>query len=417
MKIWHPYTQEAVEPTPVQITHGSGAYLYTREGRRLVDAISSWWVNLHGHAHPLIAEAIAAQARKLEHVIFAGFTHDAAEELSARLGRLLPATLDRVFYSDNGSTAVEVALKIAVQYWYNKGRKEKCGIVALANAYHGDTIGAMSVSADSAFTAAFDALRLPVFRISTTGDLEKLLNDKKDAIAAMIAEPLVQGAGGMITHSTEYLQRLRQLCADNEILFIADEVFTGFGRTGEMFACDRAKIVPDLICLSKGLTGGFMPLAATVCSQKVFEAFYSQDRSRTFFHGHSYSGNPLGCAAGIASLKIFETEPVFERIAGIERIHRERLTEFRNHPAVENVRMLGTIAAIELRATDRGYLSDIRNRLYPFFIENGVLLRPLGNVIYAVPPYVISADDLHYVYDVIRKTISKLEDWSIHRLS
>ena len=401
MKIWHPYTQQANELPPLEIARGEGAYLYTPDGRSLVDAISSWWVNLHGHAHPVIADAIAAQARKLEHVIFAGFTHAPAEELAAALGRILPRSLKHVFYSDNGSTAVEAALKIAVQYWHNQGRTEKCRIIALEHAYHGDTVGAMSISADSPFTAAFEGLRLPVLRIKTVQALGRLLREENDKIAAMIVEPLIQGAGGMITYPVERLRRFRELCAANEVLFIADEVFTGFGRTGRMFACEHAGIVPDLMCLSKGLTGGFLPLAVTVCSGEVYEAFDSADPTRAFFHGHSYSGNPLGCAAAVANLKIFETEPVFERIDAIERVHRERLPELRKHPAVADTRMLGTVSAIELRVRDPGYFSRIRTRLYLHFIEKGILLRPLGNVIYTVPPYVISASDLHYVYDVI----------------
>jgi adenosylmethionine-8-amino-7-oxononanoate aminotransferase len=405
MKIWHPYTQEATELPPLEIDRGEGAYLYTRDGRRLIDAISSWWVNLHGHGHPLIAEAIAAQARKLEHVIFAGFTHAPGEQLAEAMSRILPKSLTRIFYSDNGSTAVEAALKIAVQYWHNQGRSEKSRIVALEHAYHGDTIGAMSISADSPFTAAFDALRLPVLRVRETHDLEQLLRQKKNEIAAMIVEPLVQGAAGMIMYPAERLKAFRELCAANDVLFIADEVFTGFGRTGRMFACEHAGITPDLMCLSKGLTGGFLPLAATVCRDEIYQVFYGSDRSRAFFHGHSYSGNPLGCAAALASLKIFQTEPVFERIACIERIHRERLAEFEKHPSVLETRMLGTIAAIELRVADAGYLSDIRSRLYPYFLDNGVLLRPLGNVIYMVPPYVIAAADLNYVYDVVKKAL------------
>jgi adenosylmethionine-8-amino-7-oxononanoate aminotransferase len=405
MKIWHPYTQEAAEPAPLEIARGEGPYLYTRDGRRLLDAISSWWVNTHGHGHPLIAEAIAVQARKLEQVIFAGFTHAPAEELASALGRIVPASLNRVFYSDNGSTAVETAIKIAVQYWHNNGRREKRRIVALENAYHGDTIGTMSISADSPFTVAFNGLRLPVLRVADENDLERVLREQKDQIAAMIVEPLIQGAAGMLVYPAMRLRRFRALCAANEVLFIADEVFTGFGRTGRMFACEHGNVVPDLMCLSKGLTGGFLPLAATICSEDVYQAFNTKDRFRTFFHGHSYSGNPLGCAAALASLRIFETEPVFERIAAIEKIHTQRLAEFREHPAVDAVRMLGTIAAIELRANDPGYLSDIRTRLYPYFLEQGVLLRPLGNVIYTVPPYVISEDDVHYIYDVIGKAL------------
>jgi adenosylmethionine-8-amino-7-oxononanoate aminotransferase len=408
MKIWHPYTQEASEPPPISIDRGEGAYLFTRDGRRLIDGISSWWVNVHGHAHPLIAEAIAAQARKLEQVIFAGFTHETAEELADRLGRIVPRGLDRVFFSDNGSTAVEVALKTAVQYWYNLGRPTKHRIVALENAYHGDTIGAMSVSADSPFTATFEALRLPVLRVRNSLELERLLKEKKDEIAAMIVEPLIQGAAGMLMYPAAELKRFSTFCRAHEVLFIADEVFTGMGRTARMFACEHADVIPDLMCISKGLTGGFLPFAATLSRGEIYNAFHSTDRSRTFFHGHSYSGNPLGCAAAIATLKIFENEPVFHRIAAIERIHRERLAEFRHDAKVIGVRMLGTIAAIELRTADAGYLSSLRTRLYERFIDAGVLLRPLGNVVYTVPPYVIRPDDLHYIYDVIAKVLSTL---------
>jgi len=408
MKIWHPYTQEATEPPPIPIDQGKGAYLYTRDGRRLIDGISSWWVNLHGHGHPLIAAAIAAQACKLEHVIFAGFTHEAAEELAERLARILPAELDRVFYSDNGSTAVEAALKIAIQYWYNQGQTKKHRIVALEHAYHGDTIGAMSVSADSPFTAAFEVLRLPVFRVRNAAELEELVSAREDEIAAMIVEPLVQGAGGMKMYPASELKRFRQLCAEHSVLLIADEVFTGLGRTGRMFACEHAGITPDLMCISKGLTGGFLPFAVTVCRSEIYSAFHSTDRSRTFFHGHSYSGNPLGCAAANATLKIFETEPVFDRITAIERIHEARLADFRQHPTVVDARMLGTISAIELRAGDAGYLSSVRSRLYNFFIEHGVLLRPLGNVVYIVPPYVIRQDDLHYTYEIVGKALDIL---------
>jgi adenosylmethionine---8-amino-7-oxononanoate aminotransferase len=405
MRVWHPYTQEGSDAPPVEIDRGEGAYLYTRDGRRLIDAISSWWVNLHGHAHPLIADAIAAQARKLEHAIFAGFTHAPAEELAARLSKFLPPQLARIFFSDNGSTAVEVAMKMAVQYWHNLGHPEKHRIVALEHAYHGDTIGAMSVSDDSPFTEAFRSLRIPALRVRNAEELEAMLESQDREIAAMIVEPLVQGAGGMLVYSAELLKRYRDLCAAHGVLFIADEVFTGFGRTGRMFACDHASIVPDLMCLSKGLTGGFMPLAATVCSEAVYQAFYSKDRSRAFFHGHSFSGNPLGCAAAIASLSIFENEPVFDRIAGIENIHRLRLGVLKNHPAVAAVRMMGTIAAIELKAADAGYLSDLRSRLYPFFLEQGVLVRPLGNIIYTVPPYVTTSEDLSYIYDVIAEAL------------
>ena len=427
VSIWHPFTQEALDPQPVHIERGEGVYLYTRDGRKLIDAISSWWVNLHGHAHPLIAEAIAKQARKLEHVVFAGFTHDAAEELAGRLRRILPEPLEHIFFSDDGSTAVEVALKMALQYWRNLGKVRKNRFVALEHAYHGDTVGAMSVGADSDFGAAFEELRFTVLRVPSaycfrcpvgkqrtacdidcTEPLARLLEEHHDEIAAMIVEPLLQGAGGMIVHPVEFLQRVRKLCMEYNVLLIADEVLTGFGRCGRMFACDLAAVVPDIMCLSKGLTGGFLPLAATVCTSAVYDTFRSTDRSRTFFHGHSYTANPLGCAAAIASLKIFESEPVFERIAAIERIHRERASALAGHPAVADVRTIGTVMAVELKADDPGYFSKLRPALYDFYLNKGVLLRPLGNVVYILPPYVISAEQLHYVYDLIAESLDRV---------
>lgn len=424
LSIWHPFTQDALDPGPVFIERAEGVYLYTRDGRRLLDAISSWWVTLHGHAHPLIAEAIAEQARKLEQVIFAGFTHGPAEELAARLRMVLPPPLEHIFFSDDGSTAVEVALKMAMQFWWNQGNRNKGKFVALQHAYHGDTAGAMSVGEDSSFVAAFEGLRFPVYRVPSaycfrcpagktraTCDidciqpLEQLLVEKNEEIAAVIVEPLLQAAGGMIVHPAEFLERVRRLTTRHNVLLIADEVLTGFGRTGRMFACERANVVPDIMCLSKGITGGFLPLGATVCSSPVREVFRSPDRLRTFFHGHSYTGSPLACAAAIASLRIFESEPVFERIAAIESVHAERLPAFRSHPVVGDVRAIGTVAAIEIEAEDAGYLSKLRPFLYDFFLERGVLLRPLGNVVYILPPYAIKRDELHFVYDVIAEAL------------
>ncbi len=428
-QIWHPFTQPALDPPAIRIARAEGAYLYTEDGRRLLDAISSWWVNIHGHAHPLIAEAIAEQARKCEHVIFAGFTHEPAEELASRLEKVLPAGLNHIFFSDNGSTAVEVALKIAVQYWQNVGRPAKQRIIALEHAYHGDTVGAMSVGADSVFNEAFSSLRIPVWRthsayclrcpvgktraacdIECVNRLGELLDQHREEVAAVIVEPLLQGAGGMIVHPVEFLQRIHRLCAENDVLLIADEVLTGFGRTGRMFACELAGVVPDIVCLSKGLTGGFLPLAATVCTRKVHQAFVAPDRLRTFFHGHSYSGNPLGCAAANASLRIFESEPVFERIASIARTHAIRLPRLAQHPAVEDVRQIGTMAALELKASDPGYLSRMRDFLYDFFLTRNVLLRPLGNVVYILPPYVVTPEELEHVYDVIEQALQSLPE-------
>src|SRR5215469_3544478 len=424
LQIWHPFTQEALEPPPIRITKAEGIYLYTDDRRRLIDGISSWWVNLHGHGHPAIVAAIAAQVAKVDHVLFAGFTQDAVEELREELQKVLPPDLTHIFFSDDGSTAVEVGLKMAVQYWQNVGRPEKHGIVALEHAYHGDTAGAMSVGADSDFTSPFRSLRFPVHRVHSaycyrcpagktraTCDidclkkLERLLAEKHAEIAALIVEPLLQGAGGMIVHPVEFLQRVRRLCSEHKVLLIADEVLSGFGRCGKMFACEIAGVVPDLMCLSKGLTGGVLPMGATVCTNEIHEAFVGRDRSRTFYHGHSFTGNPIAAAAGAASLKIFEREPVFERIARISRIHAERLAAIRNHPAVGEARSIGTMAAIELKANDPGYASALRPKLYNFFIEAGLLLRPLGNIVYVLPPYVISSDELNYVHDRVAEAL------------
>ena len=424
LHLWHPFTQEGTDPLPLSVRRARGVYLETTDGRQILDAISSWWVNIHGHAHPLIAEAIAEQASRLEHVLFAGFSHEPAEELAARLAKIVPGPLRHIFFSDDGSTAVEVALKLAVQYWKNSGHPEKHRIVALEHAYHGDTFGAMSVSDDSPFTAAFESLRIPVLRahsaycahcpvgltratchIECLNKLEALLVEQGGEIAAVIVEPLLQGAGGMIVHPEEFLDGVRRLTAAHDVLLIADEVLTGFGRTGRMFACERAGIVPDVMCVAKGLTGGFLPLSATLVTDRVHDAFTGGDRGRAFFHGHSYTANPIACAAANASLQIFETEPVFQRIGAIEKVHAARLPEFTGHPCVADVRHIGTVAAIELKVPDAGYLSSLRPRLYEFFLRRGVLLRPLGNVVYILPPYVISAEQQNFVYDTIRDAL------------
>ncbi|HKS80386.1 MAG TPA: adenosylmethionine--8-amino-7-oxononanoate transaminase [Candidatus Acidoferrales bacterium] len=424
LKIWHPFTQEAADPPPVEVERAEGAYIYTRDGGRLIDGISSWWVNIHGHCHPAIMAAIARQTAKLDHVLLAGLTHEGVEELSAGLRNYLPRKMERLFFSDNGSTAVEVALKMAVQYWQNTGKPEKREIVALEHAYHGDTVGAMSVSAASSFTHPFRSMIFPVHRVHSAycyrcpvgkvratcamdcaDQLARLLAERGDSIAAVIVEPLLQGAGGMIMHPVEFLQEVRQLCSKKNVLLIADEVLTGFGRTGKMFACELAGVVPDLMCLSKGITGGALPMGATACTSAIHEAFVSADRSKTFYHGHSYTGNPLAAAAAVASLRVFEDEPVFERIQAISRIHQERLEQIRNHPAVGDVRSIGSVAAVELHAEDAGYLSKLKPVLYDFFLKAGILLRPLGNIIYVLPPYVISTNDLNYIHNRIRESL------------
>ncbi|MGH9450922.1 MAG: adenosylmethionine--8-amino-7-oxononanoate transaminase [Terriglobia bacterium] len=427
MQIWHPYTNPALDPAPLLIERAEGAYLYTADGRRLLDAISSWWVTLHGHAQPRIAAAIAEQAAKLEQVIYAGFTHPKAEELAERLGGVLPCGLEHLFFSDDGSTAVEVALKMALQFWHNQGSPERRRFIALEHAYHGDTVGAMSVSAESSFTQAFRDILFPVHRahsayclrcpvgkrrdtcsIECTQSLDRLLEQHSGEVAAVIVEPLLQGAGGMIVHPPEFLRRIRDLTARHGVLLIADEVLTGFGRCGRMFASEIAGIEPDLMCLSKGLTGGFLPMGATVCTGRVFDAFRRPDRSHTFFHGHSYTGNPISCAAAVANLEVFRVEPVFDRIASIEEVHREGIARFKDHPAVADARMIGTVAAIELQAEDAGYFSHLRPALYDFFLKREILLRPLGHVLYILPPYAITPAELRHVYDVIVEGLSRI---------
>lgn len=435
LRIWHPFTHSRLDLPPLQVERAEGVYLYTRDGKKILDAISSWWVNLHGHANPRIAAAIAEQARKLEHVIIAGFTHDAAEELARRLRKWVAPLggargkpeLTHLFFSDDGSTAVEVALKMAVQHFSNQERGEKREIVALEHGYHGDTAGAMSVSDDSPFTEPFAAMRYPVHHvhvaycyrcpvglkretchIECVQQLETLLAERGEKIAAVIVEPLLQGAGGMIVHPADFLQKVRALCTKHDVLLIADEVLTGFGRTGKMFACDIAGVTPDLMCLSKGITGGFLPMGVTLCTDRVEAAFGSEDRRHTFYHGHSYTGNALACAAANASLQIFDDEPVFDRIATIARIHAERLLQLREYAVVGDTRQIGSIGALELRAEDAGYLSAMRPKLYQFFLERGVLLRPLGNVVYVLPPYVIGPEELHRVYDVIVEAVEAL---------
>lgn len=427
LRIWHPFTNSALDPAPIPVERAEGVWLYTKDGRRIIDAVSSWWVNLHGHSNPRIAAAIAEQARKMEHVILAGFTHEPAEKLATGLRKWLAPDLTHLFFSDDGSTAVEVALKLAAQYFSNQGRVAKKEIVALEHGYHGDTAGAMSVSDDSPFTDPFRSMRYAVHRVPSpylyrrpagmtpegflelcVERLENLLQEKANSIACLILEPLLQAAGGMIVYPAEYLRRARELCTRHDVLLIADEVLTGFGRTGKMFACDLAGIVPDLICLSKGITGGFLPMGVTICTDRVEAAFRSENRLHTFYHGHSYTGNALACAAANASLQIFEDEPVFDRIATIARINAERLEGFKKYAAVGETRQIGTIGAIELRAEDAGYLSAMRPKLYRFFLDRGVLLRPLGNVVYVLPPYAIAPDELNHVYDVIEEAVQSL---------
>ncbi|HEY0267100.1 MAG TPA: adenosylmethionine--8-amino-7-oxononanoate transaminase [Rhizomicrobium sp.] len=413
--VWHPFTQHALTPDATMVTGGEGAWLETGKGK-LLDAISSWWVITHGHRHPKIIDAIKQQADKLDQVIFAGFTHPPAEDLARGLIEIARTSsgsggLAHVFYSDSGSTSVEVALKMALGFWRNKG-KDRTRIIALEHAYHGDTIGTMSAGARGVFNAAYDPLLFDVARLPFPApgreqacmDALKIL--AKDA-AALIVEPLVLGAGGMAMYPPTILRALATICHRNGALLIADEVMTGFGRTGTLFACKQAGVTPDILCLAKGLSGGSLPLAATLCTAEIFDAHYSTDRSRTFFHSSSFTANPIACAAARANLEIWKDEPVRERIAALAALQEERLAPFRADARFAGVRRAGTIAALDLKVPDPGYLAGIGPELARFFQDRGVLLRPLGNTIYVMPPYCVTAAELDLVYDAIRAAAGK----------
>lgn len=407
--IWHPFTQHALTPTMPRVDRGEGAWLETEHGR-LLDAISSWWVITHGHCHPKIVAAIKAQADRLDQVIFAGFTHQPAEDLARGLIEIAPKGLAHVFYSDSGSTSVEVALKMALGFWRNQN-KPRSRIIALEHAYHGDTVGTMSAGARGVFNAAyepllFDVARLPFPQGRGCDALAALEEMARDA-AALIVEPLILGAGGMRIYSAELLRKMKALCERHGTLFIADEVMTGFGRTGTLFACEQAGITPDILCMAKGLTGGSLPLAATLCTPEIFQAHYSQDRSRTFFHSSSFTANPIACAAAVANLQIWREEPVGERVTALGEMQEARLAQLRGDGRFENVRRLGTIAALDLKVPDPGYLAGRGPELTAFFHARGVLLRPLGNTIYVMPPYCVTAAELDLVYDAIGHAAAK----------
>ena len=412
--VWHPYTQHGAADPPIPIVRAEGAYLVDDHGREIFDAISSWWVTLHGHAHPDIVNAIASQAQTLEQVIFAGFTHEPAARLATALVERAPVGLERVFFSDDGSTAVEVAVKIALQYWVNRGEPRRT-IVALENAYHGDTFGAMSVSARGLFTEPFENLLFGVARLPdpVTNDvvsaLEAMIAQREREIAAVIVEPMLMGAGGMRMWSAGALRGIRELTSAHGIPLIADEVLTGFGRTGPLFACEHAAVSPDLMCLSKGITGGFLPLGATLATNELFESFTSRDRTRTLFHGHSYTANPIACAAGVASLALLDENSV-ERRREIGWSHRAAATGLQLLNGIRNVRVLGTVMALDLVSRDAGYLSAVGPALNRFALGRGVLLRPLGNTVYVLPPYCSSDDDLARAYDAIADFVDSLGD-------
>ncbi|MDQ6611721.1 MAG: adenosylmethionine--8-amino-7-oxononanoate transaminase [Gemmatimonadota bacterium] len=407
--VWHPYTQHLVAPLPVAIGRAKDALLYDLSGRPILDAISSWWTITHGHTRPEIADAIALQARTLDQVMFAGFTHAPATELAAALVSRLPRGLTRVFYSDNGSTAVEVAIKMSLQSHLNSGTPKRL-IAALDNAYHGDTFGAMAAGARGLFSEAFEPLLFEVARLpdpsegDTIAALDRLIDQRGAELSEVIVEPLLLGAGGMRVWDERVLQTIRKRTADVGVHLIADEVLTGFGRTGPLFACERAEISPDLLCMSKGLTGGTMALGATAATESIFDSFLSTDKRRTFFHGHSFTANPIACAAALSSLALYDDASEDNRIR-IEVAHAHQLKSFAGLKGVRNTRQIGTVAAIEF-ASKSDYLNDIGRELSAYAMQQNVLLRPLGNVTYVLPPYCMTNDQLDRAYDVVRNFLN-----------
>ncbi len=410
--IWHPFTQHGLgEPIPL-VTHAEGAALHTADGRRIIDGISSWWVTTHGHCHPRIMAAIRAQTEQLDQIIFAGWTHAPAEELADRLVALIGGRLPYVFYSDSGSTSVEVALKMALGCWLNRG-EPRHRILAMEHGYHGDTIGTMSVGARGVFNRAYTPLLFDVGTIpfpigdgaNTLAALEAACRDQP---AAFIVEPLVLGAGGMLFYEPVLLAEMRAICARHDVLFIADEVMTGWGRTGTLLACDQAAITPDILCLSKGLTGGAVPLAVTLATSAIFDAHVSDDRSRMFFHSSSYTANPIACAAANANLQIWRTEPVRDRIATLAQRQAGWVERSSAHPAIHNPRVCGTIAAFELASATGTYLDGLGPRLLAFFKKRDLLLRPLGNTVYVMPPYCIDEASLAKVHGAILEAADTL---------
>jgi adenosylmethionine-8-amino-7-oxononanoate aminotransferase len=413
--VWHPFTHLQYAETPINIVRSEGSYYFDEAGNRYIDGISSWWVNLHGHSHPYIAQKVYEQLSTNAHSIFSGFTHPPAVDLSERLLHHLPDNFSKVFFSDNGSTSVEVALKMALQFWHNQN-KVKTKIIAFENAYHGDTFGSMSVGERNVFTSAFspllfDVLRLPVPTEENFDEVKQILNRfiASENVCAFIFEPLILGAGGsMQMYKASFLDELIVVCKQNGIITIADEVMTGFYRTGKFFAIDYLSHKPDIICLSKGITGGVMPLGTTVCAQFIYDAYVSADKHKTFFHGHSYTANPTACAAALASMNLIEKEETLKNIRQIASSHAVFKAKIKSNKNIISIRNLGTIIAIEIKTSqESGYLNNLSEKISSYFIRRGILLRPLGNVLYILPPYCISQTDLNYMYTCIETFLDK----------
>lgn len=407
--IWYPFTQHKIREQNHHVVRGEGAFLYMDNGHKVYDAISSWWVNLHGHCHPKIVEAITKQSQKLEHTILSGLSHGPAKSLAEKLIEITSdcgGDFEKVFFSDNGSTSVEIAIKLAYQFHKNKG-KERRKYLALKGGYHGDTCGAMSVSDPDGFHKVFKELMFDVDFVSPDDfdQLAQLENGSENEYAAFIVEPLIQGAEGMKIYSEEYLRKIKSFCSKNGILLIFDEVFTGFGRLGHLFAFERAGVLPDMLCLAKGISGGFLPIAATLVNEKIYDAFLSDRIDQAFLHGHSYTGNPIAAAASLASIEILTSAECRSSIAKIEDITRKRIERLSSNPKLEDTRSIGTIGAITIKGGADYFSSDFAYHFFEKAFSKGVLLRPLGNVIYTVPPYCSTIEDINFTYDVIEELL------------
>jgi adenosylmethionine-8-amino-7-oxononanoate aminotransferase len=409
---WHPYTQHKTAQSHIAIVKGEGALLWDEKGKEYIDSIASWWVNPFGHSNKFIANAIYTQLTTLEHVLFGGFTHEPAVLLSEKLMEILPQNQEKLFYSDNGSTSVEIAIKVAMQFFFNKGIK-KTKIIAFENAFHGDTFGAMAASGISFFVEAFKDSMIEVTRIpvpvkgmekDSFEAMENLV--KTNEYAAFIFEPLVLGAAGMVMYEATALDQLISICKEHQVFTIADEVMTGFGKTGKNFACDYLQELPDMMCLSKALTGGTIPMAITSFTQEIFDGFYDDDVNKALFHGHTFTANPTGCAAALASLTLLCTPEMQANLVRVNKNHLAFQNKIKQHPKVVTTRVLGVIFALEIK-TDvaASYYGSLRNKLYDFFIENGLVLRPVGNIVYILPPYIITDLQLQKVYQVVEEAL------------
>lgn len=413
--LWHAYTQHKTSDTPIAITKGKDALLWDEKGNTYIDAIASWWVNPYGHSNERLAKKAYEQLTSLEHVLFGGFTHQPACDLAETLLKILPKNQSKIFFSDNGSTAVEVAVKIALQYYYNQGEK-RTTFIAFEEAFHGDTFAAMAVSGISLYTTAFQGQLLDVVRIPIPEKgKEKECKERLEEIlsqyncAGFIFEPLVLGAAGMRMYTPEVLDELIQICRKHKVLTIADEVMTGFGKTGKNFACDYLKEMPDMICLSKALTGGTIPLSVTSTTEAIYDAFYSDDISKALFHGHTFMANPTGCAIALESLKILQEAPMQANLKRIHAKHQAFASKMDKHPKVARTRTLGVIFALDLEVPNTGeYYGSIRNELYKYYISHGVILRPVYHTIYVLPPYIITDEQLDKVYHIIEESIEHL---------